>query len=159
MWVVRYLYTKKANISARGHNGSTCRQHTTLDAGKTKVSSHEVLATTSELLDFPHERRFVWGILHAPRRCLRNGQNNHQCSHLRGNSLLGQSKLKINATLTLNLGVSASSGTGTQTSTLFAVLRLLNCALHFTIYSTRDPLWLSTVASTHMSGFTGVDSR
>ena len=36
------------------------------------MSSHEVFATASELLDLPHKRRLVWGILHAPRRCLTN---------------------------------------------------------------------------------------
>ena len=39
---------------------------TRLDARKTKVSSREVLATTTELLDLPYERRLVWGILHTP---------------------------------------------------------------------------------------------
>ena len=48
-------------------------------------------------------------------------------------------KILLDRSLTLNFGVSASSGTGTKISTLFAVLRLLNCALHFTIYSTLLP--------------------
>ena len=111
------------------------------------MGSHEILATTPELLDLPHERRLVRGILHTPRRCLPRKTRSND-SHWR----------EKNGARTLNFGVSASSGTGTQTSTLLAVLRRLNCALHFTMYSTRDPLWLSTAASTHMSGFTGVES-
>lgn len=61
--------------------------------------------------------------------------------------------------LTLNFGLSASSGTGTYISTLFAVDRRLNCPRTLTMNSTRDPRWLSTLASTQTRGFTGVDRR
>lgn len=68
-----------------------------------------------------------------------------------------QRQLKMGPTR--NLGLSASSGTGTYISTLLAVLLRLNCALHLTIYSTLEPLWLSTAASTQIRGLTGVERR
>lgn len=62
------------DMSARGRDKSGWRRRTALDAWKTKVSSHEVLATTAELLDLPRKCGLVWDILDAPRRRLINFQ-------------------------------------------------------------------------------------
>mmetsp|Transcript_29375 Transcript_29375/g.71506 ORF Transcript_29375/g.71506 Transcript_29375/m.71506 type:complete len:230 (-) Transcript_29375:553-1242(-) len=59
----------------------------------------------------------------------------------------------------LSLGESALGGTGTTMRTLLAVLRCLNCALAFTMYSTRECACRSTIASIQMSGFTCVLRR
>ena len=62
-------------------------------------------------------------------------------------------------TLALNTGESTSIGTGTMISTLFAIDFYLNWVLAFTTNSILDLVQFSTVASTHIKGFTWVSTR
>lgn len=113
---------------------------TSADTWKPEVCAHEELAAATQLLDLPDERALVRRVLDGARTCLDDGIS-ARAYNVRRSAVVGG---EYSRTLTLNLGVSASSGTGTYISTLFAVLRRLNWALTFTMYSTREPLWCST---------------